>query len=71
MEEARKLTEERDRFIEYFDEHRKCACAVGSCKHLNRAIMKVFRDRMEEQFMSRIYIGFRAYYDAFEENERL
>ena len=71
MAEGRNLGDEIDRFVKYFHEHRKCACAVGSCKHLNRAVEKVFGDRTREHLRTRVAIGFRAYYDAFEENERL
>ena len=70
-EEGRKLNEEMDRFESYFLEHRKCACDEYSCKHLSRAIMKVFGDRMCDYLRAKIAIGFRTYYDIREENERL
>ena len=71
QEEGLKLLEEQDRFEKYFLEHRKCSCDEYSCKHLSRAIMKVFGDRMYDYLRARIAIGFRTYYDIREENERL
>ena len=66
MEEGRELSGQIDRFVEYFHKHRKCACAVGECRHLNRALRKVLGDRIFEHFGARMDIGIRIYYDWLE-----